>query len=208
MSVLTSTKDGFQASIDPATKQIDTVKFVAACQDVAKIYDALFMGLIASQLKGDITNSSSCLQKAFLANPVDRATLQALVDNELKLFGKDKVRVNKASGIVSLLWAKRAVTFILTYLDFLGTKPDWSAGQCAQQTYEVVLKRYHGWLTAKMVGAAMGLAPSREDIFVKLGLPKGGESAAIAEFVAVLKLVMGEVHRLLSENDCDFPDTV
>lgn len=208
MSLFASTKDKFQACIDVDSKTVDTFKFVSACEDVAKIYDALFMGVVAGQLKGDIINSSSCLKKAALAQPDKSSTLQDLVANELKLFGKEKVRANKASGIVSLLWAKRAVSFIMTYLEFLATKPDWGAAQCAQKTYELVLMKYHGWFTSKMVSAAMNLAPSREDIFVKLTLPKGKENAEIGEFVAVLKLVMGEVHRLLTVNDCDFPDTV
>ena len=205
MSVWTETQDAFAACIDPSTRRIDAFKFVAACRDIARIYDALFMGMVASQLKGDILNSSATVEKASVKYKT--YSLQDLIAQELKIHGRPVIRSDKASGTVGMLWAKRAVTFIVSYLDLLATRDDLTAPKCAQLTYETVLMKYHGWFTSKAISAVMNLAPSKDDIFKKLGLTSDPKKA-IGEFVAVLNPVIGEIQRILDENECDFPDKV
>jgi len=206
MSAWLETQDAFSQCMDES-KKINTLKFVAACRAIAKIYDALFVGMVAGQLKGDILNSSATIEKVFLKNPDKCETLQDMVAFELKTRGKEVVRADKTSGIVGLLWSKRATDFITTYLNLLATKDDMTAPKCAQMTYETVLMKYHGWLTSKMISAVMNLAPSKQDIFSKLGV-SGEPKVAIAEFVGILHPIIGEVQGLLASNDCDFPDKV
>jgi len=191
--------------MDPATKKIDAFKFAAACKDIAKIYDALFMGMVASQLKGDILNSSSTVEKAAMKLKVE--TVEDIVSTDLKHHGRHAVRADKTSGVIGVLWAKRAVNFIVMYLDLLATRDDLTAPKCAQLTYETVLMKYHGWLTSKAIGAVMSLAPSRQEIFTKLNV-SAEPKKAIGEFVAVLNPVLAEIQRVLDEHDCDFPDKV
>jgi hypothetical protein len=93
------------------------------------------------------------------------------------------------------------------YLDLLGTRGDLNSSQCARQTYDTVLAKYHGWFTSKAIGAAMGMAPSREDIFLKLGL-RAEPAMAIAEMIAVLSKVVGSIQAVLDRFDVDFPDKV
>ena len=183
--------------------RIDALKFAAACKDIAKIYDALFIGMVASQLKGDILNSASTIEKACAKYKTE--TLEDLVVHELKAHGRPVIRADKNSGTIGMLWAKRAVSFITMYLELLGTRDDLSAPKCAQLTYETVLMKYHGWFTSKAISAVMNLAPSKQDIFAKLGVHEDPKKA-IAEVVAVLHPVLGEIQRLLDEHDCDFPD--
>jgi hypothetical protein len=205
MSAWTDTQEAFAACFDPATRRIDALKFVAACKDIARVYDALFMGMVASQLKGDILNSSGTVEKACAKYKTE--TLEDLIVHELKVHGRHVIRGDKSSGTVGMLWAKRAVAFITMYLELLGTRDDLTAPKCAQLTYETVLMKYHGWFTSKAISAVMNLAPSKQDIFTKLGLHTDPKKA-ISEFVAVLHAVIGEIQRLLDEHDCDFPDKV
>jgi hypothetical protein len=205
MSAWTDTQDAFAACFDPATKRIDCAKFVAACKDIAKVYDALFIGMVANQLKGDINNSSSTVEKAAIKYKTE--TLEDLIVYELKAHGRHVIRSDKGSGTVGMLWAKRAVSFIVMYLELLGTRDDLTAPKCAQLTYETVLMKYHGWFTSKAISAVMNLAPSKQDIFTKLGLHEEPKKA-IAEFVMTLKPIIAEIQRLLDEHDCDFPDKV
>jgi len=128
------------------------------------------VGLMASQLKGDIMNSSGTVKKVYLKHPDKCTDLESLIKFELGAVGKDKVRTDKTTGIIGMLWAKRAVQFIMVYLDLLGTRPDLNSSQCARQTYDTVLAKYHGWFTSKAIGAAMGMAPARDEIFLKLGI--------------------------------------
>jgi hypothetical protein len=198
----------FQACIDTSTHKIDTVKFVQACEEISHVYDALFsVGMMASQLKGDILNSAGTVRKVFLKYPDKCATLQELVQFELKTIGRDKVRKDKATGIIGMLWAKRAVQFIMVLLELLVTTSN-SSSQCARDTYDRVLAKYHGWVTSSLVGPLMSLVPSKPDIFAKLGLKPEEANKRTSEIVAVLRVVEAEIQRILDENDLDFPDKV
>lgn len=199
----------FAGVLDPATKEIDSMRFVAACLEIANVYDALFGGgILAKQLKGDILNSAETVKKAFLKNPDKCGSLRGMMEFELATMGRDKVRVDKSTGVIGMLWAKRAVQFIMVFLELLGSRPDLAAGACARETYERVLSKYHGWLTSKAVGSVMGLAPSREDIFAKLELSAATASAKIAELVTTIRVVVDNLDAVLAKGDCDFPDKV
>jgi len=188
---------------------VDTLKFVAACEEIANVYDALFGGgILAGQLKGDILNSAGTVRKVFLKQPDKCATLKGMVEYELSTRGRDKVRADKTSGVVGMLWAKRATQFIMVFLELLGTRPDLTGPQCARETYARVLSRYHGWLTSGAVSTAMGLAPSRENILAKLELKGAEAEPEIASVVVVVRGLVDEVQRLLDANDVDFPDKV
>jgi len=181
--------------------------FFKVVQGIEGIYQAMFMEMIANQLKGDIANSANSVRQTYLKHPEKCATLQDLVVHDLKHRGRHEVRADRSSGTVGLIWAKRNAHFVVMYLELLHTKPDIAAGECAQETYEKILMPYHGWLTSKFVSTVMGLAPSREDIYSKLGLD-ADPLKAIGEFVAVANPVIAEMQRLLDEHDCDFPDKV
>ena len=194
-------------TIDGQANRIQTEQFFRVCDAVGGMFQAMFMGMIASQLKGDIDNSVNSVRQAFLKQPDKCHTLEDLVAYDLESRGLETIRADRASGTVGLIWAKRSVQFVVMYLELLGKQPDITAGECTQNTYEKVLMPYHGWLTSKFVVTVMGLAPDREDVYTKLGLDTE-PLAAINSFVAVANPVIGEIQRLLDEHDCDFPDKV
>lgn len=108
------------------------------------------VGMVATQLKQDITNSAGTVRKAHLKNPAATGTLQDLMKYEIASAGLETIRYDKKAGTIGLLWSKRAVEFIAVFLRLIATKAD-SAGQCAKDTYELVLRKYHGWATAGFV---------------------------------------------------------
>jgi len=192
-------------TVDGKENRIPTENFLQVCEAVGHIYQALFMEMIASQLKGDIDNSANSVRQCYLKHPDKCNTLENLVVHDLKHRGRHEVRNDRSSGIVGLLWAKRAVAFVVMYVELLGSTPDITAGECAQATYDKILAPYHGWLTSKFVSTVMGLAPGREDIYSTLGL-KEDPTDAIKDFADTANKVLAEIQRLLDEHDCDFPD--
>ena len=206
-SPLPGLEEAFTACFDTASNKIDTQKYVKAVRDISKIYDALFMGVVAGQLKSDIMNSAGQIEKVFLKQPEKGQTIEGIVEYELQTRGRETVRADRTSGVLGVLWSKRAISFIAMYLELLATRDDLTASKCAQQTYETVLMKYHGWFTSNAISMAMKLAPSREDILNKLGL-KGDAKEVLAHFLSILRPVLAETNRLLAEHDCDFPDKV
>jgi hypothetical protein len=194
-------------TVEGKENRIPTENFLSVCDGIGGLFEAMFMGMVASQLKADIDNSANNVRLKFLKHPDKCHTLEDLVIHDLKHRGRHEVRNDRASGTVALIWAKRSVQFVVMYLELLGANPEITASECAQTTYEKVLAPYHGWLTSKFVATVMGLAPDREDIYTKLGLHVE-PLLAINEFVATANPVMAEIQRLLDEHDCDFPDKV
>ena len=203
-----STFDTSLQTVDGTPDRIPTETFFQVCESVAAIFQALFMDMIANQLKNDIDNSANSVRKCYVKHPKERSTLEDLVAHELQQRGRQEVRNDRSSGVVGLIWAKRSVAFVVMYVELLGSKPDITAGECAQTTYNKILAPYHGWLTSKFVSTVMGLAPAREHIYEKLGLVGDGVTEEIAQFTKSANAVLGEIQRLLEEHDADFPDKV
>lgn len=155
----------------------------------------------------DIGRTSSTTLLPHLALTYTPPTHPNQITPQIKLRSLATVRADRHSGTLGLLWAKRAVEFIMMYLELLATKKDLTSSQCARTTYESVLMKYHGWITSKLVSASMSLAPTREDIFLKLGL-KADAEVEIQKMVQVLHEVVAEIQALLDKNGCDFPDKV
>ena len=91
-----------------------------------------------------------------------------------------------------------SVSFFILFLFSLAYTLTFVSPQCGID---------HGWFTSKAIGAAMGMAPTREDIFVKLGLTVEPVKA-IAALIANLTRVVGAIQALLDKYDLDFPDKV
>lgn len=185
--------------------QIQTAQFVHAARSLSLLYDALFAGVVAKQLKNDIMNSAHSVDQAFLANP-ELDCIEKLVPFEIALLTLPKVRKNKKTGTIGALWAKRAIEFITVYLHHLVEEPDASSGACASKTYGLVLKRYHGWMISGIVGTALGMAPKREKIYKEFGLTPEDASERLREMVVALRLVVDAVQQILVSHGCDFPD--
>uniref|UniRef100_A0A0G4HPA5 Glycolipid transfer protein domain-containing protein n=1 Tax=Chromera velia CCMP2878 TaxID=1169474 RepID=A0A0G4HPA5_9ALVE len=205
---LDTTEAAFRACINDQS-EIDCMKFAAAARSVGELYDDIFYGVVAGQLKKDIDSSATTVEKAFLARP-DKETLAALMAFEMETLGRDKVRADKKTGTIGILWAKRAVQFVSTYLGLLIDKPEQTSGACASETYEKVLKPYHSWMVSGVVSMALSMAPSREQIFEKFGLgpDAAGAEGRVKGFLAVLNSVISQIEKLLEQHDANFPDTV
>jgi hypothetical protein len=178
--------------------EINAQQFVILCENVANVYDTLFnSGLLSQQLKKDMLNSAQTIRIFLIKHPL-LITLKDMVEYELYYQGRDKVRHDKTTGIIGLLWAKRALEFIVVFMGLLFAEPKSSASHCARHAYAQVLSRYHSWMTSTMVYTAMSLAPNREDIVPKL------ESIEIEP----LRSLVGRIQSLLDFYGIDFPDKV
>lgn len=192
---------------DASTGKIDTLKYVEMCDRVSDIYGAMFMSMLASQLKSDIDNSSGNVRKAYDQSPENSQTLDTYMEHLLQTRGHQQLREDRASGVHGLLWSKRSVEFVVTYIEKLCENEEMTGSQCAQATYEQVLMPYHGWITSKFVKTVMGYAPSRETVCAKLGL-EADASGLMREFLAVARPIINEVHNVLETHNCNFPDKV
>eukprot|EP00920_Eleutheroschizon_duboscqi_P037770 GHVT01090436.1.p1 GENE.GHVT01090436.1~~GHVT01090436.1.p1 ORF type:complete len:170 (-),score=41.57 GHVT01090436.1:811-1320(-) len=163
--------------------------------------------MLSNTLKKDIqTSSGGAILAASLHS--SRATVDGLIRHELLDDGVAQVRKNKRSGVVSLLWMKRALHFILTFLEkTILSGAHRSAYENAREAYEFVLKPYHGWLVANVVVVAFNLCPTKEQLCKKLGFHDMEDCRVkVRSLLEVASPIIEEVDALLLQHECNFPD--
>lgn len=180
-----------------------------AAQLVVPLYDKLFgEGIISNILKKDLGGSAAGWKNAVLTNEEEWNTVEGLCKGETTLRGLETVRKDKSSGVVKMLWARRALQFIASFLDhaFL-IMPDAPIKDAASAAYVCVLQRYHGYVTSKVVAAAFRIAPDRMQLLKALGF-SGLRDATVAvkDFLSTLHPVLCTIERAMEDCGCNFQD--
>eukprot|EP00117_Sycon_ciliatum_P017554 scpid76336/ scgid16503/ Pleckstrin homology domain-containing family A member 8; Phosphatidylinositol-four-phosphate adapter protein 2; Serologically defined breast cancer antigen NY-BR-86 len=162
---------------------IETEPFLNAAAEVIPFFDVL--GSTAfSPVKSDISGNISKLRKKYEENREAHHTLQMIVDREIEA----KTTKVSNSATDALLWLKRALEFILVFLQKV-IEGEQDLTKAANAAYAASLKRYHGWIVSGIFSLAMKAVPYRED-FIK-ALAKGASEdqvmADMAEFMGVFE---------------------
>jgi pleckstrin family protein A (phosphoinositide binding specific) protein 8 len=101
------------------------------------------------------------LQKKYDQDIRKYKTLQGIVETEVAA-GTTQA---KNSATDALLWLKRALEFILVFLQrVLDGEQDLT--KCAKVAYEASLKKFHGWIVQGIFSLALRAVPYRKD-FIK-----------------------------------------
>lgn len=189
--------------------QINALKLAEAGHLVGTLYDRIFgVNTVSRKLREDIDGHANCVVEAVKADPQRKTTCEGLVHVTLQEKGLEWCRYTPDNGVLKLLWLKRALDFILRFVDYSLLKGEkiQVAGRTA---YSEVLKPYHGMLVKTLVNLAFSLAPSRDGFVRALGFDNINDCVATIEpFVTTARPIINHVHRLLADNGCDFPDKV
>lgn len=189
--------------------RIRTKEVAVAARTVVPMYDSIFgKGILASTLKNDIENSSGKVEDARALFPAERQYIEEFVLHEIGQRGVDYIRKDHNAGVKNLLWMKRALDFIISFMEkcILGD-PTLTSKECAREVYNRILQPYHGWTLGSLIKMAFNLCPSRDTLLIKLGftdLDVAKEKAKL--LLACVRPVIDEIDRLLKENHCNFPD--
>ncbi|KEP63309.1 UNVERIFIED_CONTAM: glycolipid transfer protein GLTP [Hammondia hammondi] len=183
-------------------------------QTIIPVYDTLFgAGMVANVLKKDLKNSSSKLKEAaqreFAAEPnAGPVTVDMLISYEIKKDGVAYLRKDANNGVKNLLWMKRALDFIVGFLENATFKmKDKTAKECATEVYQCVLKPYHGFMVSHIVSLAFNLCPSREDLCKKLDFENDAMiETRVKALSKVCRPLLDEISDMLEKAGCNFPD--
>ena len=172
------------------------------------VYDVLFGGMMGNQLKSDLEGNFNNLAAAIAASPETMATIEGAIKSEMASKGEKGCKKESKGPVMALLWSKRAMDFIVTFVERLIDGKS-TPSECSSQVYREKLKPYHGWFTSKIVGTAMGMCPTREDIISKFKFASNDEMvAAMKRFVEAMRPLMDQIHAALESNGANFPDKV
>lgn len=139
---------------EPSDSSIETAEFLACCRSVLPVFNVLG-GTAFAPIKADIQGNINKLNEKYSTDKDSFARLMAMLQKEV-----DEGR-NATSGraIESLLWLKRALEFILSFLSEIHSGND-NLADCATKAYNGTLKRYHNWLVQKVFAFAVLAMPS------------------------------------------------
>jgi len=169
-------------------------KYLDICEKVSKLYDLLFISIVADTLKKDLHTMMLRIKD----NSEGHETLEDIILYEVLYYNRDHIR-NMQTGSYGILWTKRTLEFINVFLIMLVQNPSWSSSKCAKDTYVKVLSKYHNWMTSTTAKLVMNTIPSREDIFDKI---------TVSEYIEELNPLISSIQCLLLANDLDFQDKV
>ncbi len=169
-------------------------KYLDTCEKVSKLYDILFISFVADTLKKDLITMINCIKD----NSEGHETLEDIIRYELIYYDRDQIR-NLKTGSYGILWTKRTLEFVNTFLKMLVQNPSFTSSKCAKDTYTKVLSKYHNWMTSTTAKLVMNTVPSREDIIDKID---------VSEYIEELNILVVSINCLLLSNDLDFQDKV
>lgn len=194
---------------DPEKDVCVCVETCDAAKKVVPLYDKIFgEGTVSNALKRDLDGSAVGCKTVSLSNPIEWRTMDDLIKGEVAKRGLQVVRKDKASGVVKLLWMKRALRFIALFLqNAILDMPDAPVKDAASAAYTKVLRPYHGALVSTIVSAAFRLAPGRDKLLKALGFDSMGDAVtALEQFLSVITPVLDSIDNSLKEHECDFSD--
>jgi len=147
---------------------VDTVQFLAAADDVVRLFDILgstaFVA-VQSDLRGNITK----VRTRYQANPEQCATLELLVENE-----KGEKKRTATEG---LLWLLRGLSFTCNGLMNAQANKNEELTVAFGKSYDKTLKKFHNFVVRGVFALAMKACPYRADFYAKLAAdPAGGAS--------------------------------
>jgi hypothetical protein len=164
--------------------------------------------MVVKQLQNDIGYSTGAIRMNMekLADGAGK-TLQGMVEWGMKNVDRKTLLKDDKSTVRGVLWTNRATMFITQFVLALSEGREGSAS--SKRAYKESVAPYHGWLTSKAVGTAMSFAPSRKDIFKKMGLPSEEEAKKQSEaFLALMKPLNEEIVAFLTAMEANFPEKV
>ncbi|XP_068748310.1 glycolipid transfer protein-like isoform X1 [Montipora capricornis] len=184
----------------PEDGRIDTEPFLDAASQVVPFFDVLGPTAFAP-VKSDINGNIKKLREKYAQDLEKFKTLQDLVESEMQA----GTTLEKNSATDALLWLKRALQFIIVFLEEVLTGEE-DLVKCAKKAYEYSLKKFHGWIVQGIFSVAMKAVPYRKDFMNKLGRGKVDEQTVLKEMkdcVDLLSANISVVEEFYQKNNLD-----
>lgn len=139
--------------------------FLDCCRSVLPVFDMLSATAFAPvkmDIQGNINKLQSRCQASPSASPSD---LLSLVRHEMA----SNTTAAKNSATDALLWLKRALAFILNFLEEIRLG-NTVLSECANIAYSHTLKAHHGWVVRSVFAVALRVLPEL-DAFIEALAP-------------------------------------
>lgn len=168
--------------------------FLHICKVVLHVLDKI--GPTMAVLRKDMNQNIERLEKLLESDPSKFSNLVEILKKEKNEGISRKV----TSCSKAFLWLTRSLDFSVTLLQRLMKEPEQSMEKVVEESYELTLKPWHGWISAAAFKIAVKLVPDNKTF---TGLLMGKDEnyeilkADMESLVTLLGPVLEEIHSTL-----------
>eukprot|EP01065_Artemidia_motanka_P039438 TRINITY_DN48360_c0_g1_i1.p1 TRINITY_DN48360_c0_g1~~TRINITY_DN48360_c0_g1_i1.p1 ORF type:complete len:208 (+),score=2.48 TRINITY_DN48360_c0_g1_i1:28-651(+) len=171
---------------------VSTTEFLEAAESLTTLFDVL--GSVAfTPVKSDMLGNVKKIRDRQLAAPLESATLQDLVINELK--------TKKHTASEGLVWLVRGLDFTsIALTQNIAVSTD-ELSTSFRNAYGNTLKPHHSFMVKPIFSAAMSACPYRKDFYVKLGEDQEKVMAELRVWLAALERIIAVLKGFLERKE-------
>jgi hypothetical protein len=191
---------------------IDTGRFITCFyKNYEEIYSIIGGdNFITQQLKEDIKISIEKIGKFYEQSPDANKTFDAIIENELKrknnyLWACEN---DQNSPCIGILWCYRAFSAFYTFIENLSWD-EMSSKECANETYNNILKPYHKWSTRLIASTVIQFIPDRDLILENINLPPTIQGYRLIEtFLSKMHPIIERMREIINRHNIHFTSKV
>ncbi|XP_062159145.1 glycolipid transfer protein 3-like isoform X2 [Alnus glutinosa] len=173
---------------------IPTKPFLHVCNSVLQVLDKI--GPTMAVLRQDIHQN---IQRLEIVHESDPSLYSNLVEILKKEASEGNARKNTSSS-KAVVWLTRAMDFTLALLQKLATDPEQSMEEAVEESYNITLKPWHGWISSAAFKVALKLVPDNKT-FTDLLMGKDGSNDTLKEetqtLITLLSPFLEEIHSIM-----------
>lgn len=176
------------------TSYIPTRTFLSVCTLILQVLDKI--GPTMAVLRQDIHQNIQRLEKLYETDPSGYANIVDILKKEAN---EAKARKN-CSCSKSFVWLTRSLHFTVTLLQLLAEDFERNLEEAVDESYNITLRPWHGWISAAAYKVALKLVPDSCSLITLL-LAKEESHDMLKEemhtLISLLLPVLEEIHSIL-----------
>ncbi|KAE8100454.1 hypothetical protein FH972_018350 [Carpinus fangiana] len=173
---------------------IPTKTFLHVCNLVIQILDKI--GPTMAVMRQDIHQN---IQRLELFHDSDPSLYSNLVEIMKKEASEGNARKTTSSSR-AFAWLTRSLDFTLALIQNISRDPEQSMEEAVEESYNITLKPWHGWISSAAFKVALKLVPDNKT-FTNLLMGKDGNNKTLKEetqtLIALLSPFLEEIHSIL-----------
>eukprot|EP01018_Ginkgo_biloba_P022761 Gb_12773 [translate_table: standard] len=189
-----------QSAFVPALQAISVIKssngeilgkpFLEACRAILPVLDKL--GPSMAVIRSDVGGNIERLDELY---GLERSEYDSLYDIVRKEAAEGTAK-KPLSCTKAVLWLTRAMDFIVVLFRDLLDHPEWGMKQAVEDSYNITLKKWHGWISAAAFKVGLKLIPERHKFMELLG-ESSNLNEDVEKFISSFSPLLLENHTFL-----------
>ncbi|WCJ43413.1 Glycolipid transfer protein (GLTP) family protein [Euphorbia peplus] len=180
---------------EDAAHYIPTRQFLYICNLVLQVLDKI--GPTMAVLRQDINQNIERLKKQCDSDAAVYSNMVEIVKKEVD----EGIERKGNSSSKALVWLTRSLDFTVALLERLVRDDDQEMEQIVEDSYNITLKAWHGWISSAAFRVGLKLIPDRKT-FITLLKPKDeNNDTLIADMEILVELLvplLKEIHSILT----------